>query len=160
MSERAAMLAAQFGEANAALVAAIESFSDGDWRVNVPGENWTVGVVAHHIVDSWPLITGWIESLSRGEEAVYDHDAVDAHNAEHAREYAGCSQAEVAEAARRDGAAVARLVAALSDAQLDTVGTFQGNPRTPTQLIERVLVGHTNSHLGHIRSALEEQARA
>jgi uncharacterized damage-inducible protein DinB len=157
MSDRAAMLAAQFEEANDALVTAIESFSDEDWRVIVPGENWAVGVVAHHIVDSWPLITDWIESLSRGEEAVYDHDAVDAHNAEHAREYAGCTQSEAASAARRDGATVARLVANLSDAQLDTVGTFQGNPRTPTQLIERVLIGHTRSHLGHIQAALAEE---
>ena len=154
MSERAAELASQFEQTHRDFVEEVERLTDDEWQTLVPGEGWTVGVVAHHVVDSFGLIAGWIEDLARGEEAVYDHDAVDAHNAEHAREYAGCTQSETADAARRGGADMVRLVASLSDAQLDTVGIFNGNPRTPTQLIERVLIGHTKNHLGSIRSVL------
>jgi len=49
------------------------------------------------------------------------------------------------------------FVAGLTDAQLDTAGTFNGNPRTPDQMIARVLIGHTESHLSSIRSALSER---
>ena len=154
MSERAAEFASQFEQTNRDFIQEVEGLTDDQWKTLVPGENWTVGVVAHHVVDSLGLISGWIESLARGEKAAYDRDAVDAHNAEHAREYAGCTQSETADGARRGGAAAVRLVVSLSDAQLDTVGIFRGDPWTPTQLIERVLIGHTMSHLGHIRSAL------
>jgi len=154
MSERAAEFASQFEQTNCDFIKEVERLTDDEWKTLVPGENWTVGVVAHHVVDSFELITGWLESLARGAEAAYDRDAVDAHNAEHAREYAGCTQSETADAARRSGAATIRLVSSLSDAQLDTVGIFRGNPQTPTGLIEGVLIGHTKSHLRNIRSAL------
>jgi hypothetical protein len=88
MSERAAELASQFEQANRDFIEEVERLTDDQCQALVPGENWLVGVVAHHVVDSFGLITGWIENLARGEEAVYDHDAVDAHNAQHARECA------------------------------------------------------------------------
>ena len=154
MSERAAELSSQFEQANRDFIDEVDRLTDDQWRILGPGENWTVGVVAHHVVDSFGLIVEWIKNLARGEEAVYDRHAVDAHNAEHALAYAGCTQSDTADAARSDGAATARFVASLSDAQLDTVGVFNGNPRTPTQLIERVLIGHTKSHLINIRSVI------
>src|SRR4051812_15383082 len=88
MSERAAELASQFEQANRDFIEEVERFTDDQWRTLVPGENWTVGVVAHHVVDSFEPIVVWIEHLARGEEAVYDRDVTDAHNAEHARAYA------------------------------------------------------------------------
>lgn len=150
----AADLASQFEQVHRDFIEEVERFTDDQWRVLVPGEDWTVGVVSHHVVDSFGLITGWIRSLADGGVAPYDHAEIDRVNAAHARQHASCTQAETATLARREGADAARLVARLTDAQLDTEGSFQGKPWTSEQMIRRVLIGHTGNHLASIRAAL------
>ena len=42
----------------------------------------------------------------------------------------------------------------MNDEQLDTVGTFNGGPKSAEALIRRVLIGHIENHLTSLRSAL------
>jgi len=160
MTERAATLAAEFEAINRDFIAEVARLTDEQWWKVAPGDNWTVGVVAHHVVDCYGLIVGWVRILSRGDVAPYDHHTMDATNAEHARLHADCTRAETVERAASEVAEIARYVAGLTDDQLDTAGTFNGNPRTAEQMIERVLIGHTREHLSRIRSALGDQRSA
>jgi uncharacterized damage-inducible protein DinB len=157
MSERAAELASQFERANRDFVEEVERLTDEQWQTLVPGENWTVGVAAHHVVECYGLIAGWVNDLTRGDIAPYDHDSMDATNAERARLHAGCTRAETVERAAREVPEIARYVAGLTDDQLATAGTFNGNPRTADRMIQRVLIGHTEGHLSSIRSALGQR---
>jgi len=157
MSERAAALAAEFEAVNREFISGVERISDDQWRTMVPGDDWTVGVAAHHVVDCYGLIVGWVKDLARGDVAPYDHDTMDATNTEHARVHAECTRAATVARAAREVPEIARYVAGLTDSELDTAGTFNGNPRTAEQMIRRVLIGHTQEHMGRVRSALAEQ---
>jgi hypothetical protein len=76
-------------------------------------------------------------------------------NAKHAKEYAGCSKAEVLEQLRTKGTEAAAMVRGLSDEQLDrSAVALQGMPAvSAAQMIERVLIGHVRSHLASIAGA-------
>ena len=154
MSERATELAAQFERANRDFIEEVERLSDDQWQTLVPGENWTVGVVAHHVIACYGLIGGWIRDLANGEVARPTMEELDAINAEHARRHAGCSKAETLEQARRDGAETVGLVRGLTEAQLESNGLFNGRLWSTEEMVRRVLLTHSANHLVNIRSAL------
>ena len=55
---------------------------------------------------------------------------------------------------RQQGDAAASMVRGLSDEQLDRAGELLGSQMRTRDVIEHVLVGHVNNHLGSIREAL------
>ena len=60
VSERATMLAEDFARANAEAVAFVRTCSPDAWVRTVPGEDWTVGVVLHHIAESHANSRRWL----------------------------------------------------------------------------------------------------
>ena len=154
MSERGAALAAEFERTNREMIEAVEQFSAEQWRTLVPGENWAVGVVAHHIAASHEMLAGWVAALAHGGELRPTPDQSDDINAEHARAYAACTQQQTIDLLRRNGEQAAQQVRGLDDQQLDRVGSFRGQPITAGEMIERILTGHPQRHLAHIRAAL------
>jgi hypothetical protein len=154
MGERAAILTARFERTNQEFMETIERFSDDQWGTLVPGENWTVGVVAHHIAASHELIGGWVKALASGQELRPATDEVTGINAEHARQYAACTREETLELARRNGEDAARLVRGLDDEQLDRRGFLGTQVFTTGEMVERVLIGHPQRHLANIRSTI------
>ena len=154
MSEQAEALAAQFEVTNREFMEAVEHFTDEQWGTMVPGEDWSAGVVAHHIAASHEIIGGWVRALASGQELRPTLEEVTEINAEHARQHGDCTREETVALSQRGGEDAARLVRGLSDAQLDRGGSFNGRPMTTRQLIERVLIGHPQRHLANIRSAI------
>ena len=80
-SERAAALAADFAAANEAALQFAGSCSDADWNRRVPGEDWTVGVVLHHIAEGHTNGLRWLRSMASGEGVSETAEDIDNANA-------------------------------------------------------------------------------
>jgi hypothetical protein len=82
-------------------------------------------------------------------------DAIHQMNAEHAKQYAGCTKEETLALLRKNAAAAASAVRGLSDEQLDRSAPMLGGPAmTAQQAIERILIGHVQEHHGSIKSTV------
>ena len=81
---------------------------------------------------------------------------LDEGNAQHAREHANCTRAETLALHRSSAAAASAIVRGLPDAHLDHSGTLLTGmpPMTVQQIVESILIGHVNEHLGSIRATV------
>lgn len=156
MSTRAEDLAIRFERTNEDLIATVERSDDVEWRQPCPNEQWSVGVLAHHVAEDHELLAGFVQQLANGEPLpTLTQAQVDAMNAERAQQCADCTKAETLELLRRNGTAAASLVRALSDDQLDRTGAFFGQTMSTAQLVERVLIGHIEDHGRSIRQVVD-----
>lgn len=153
MSERAEALASQFEQANNNLISAVQSMSDTQWKAICSGEQWPVGVTAHHVAGGYPVIAGMVQMLAAGGAAPFTEEQLHQGNAQHAREFASCTKEETLGMLRQGGKAAADVVRTLSDEQLGKAGTVFGNPMTAQQGIEMILIGHVQDHAGSIKQA-------
>ena len=104
MSGRAEELAKRFEQANDEVIAAVQNCSDEQWRRTCSGEQWSVGVTAHHIGTSYGPIAGMVQALATGQPVPpLTAELLDASNAEHARQFAGCTKEETIELLRSGG---------------------------------------------------------
>ncbi len=151
-------LARRFEEAVQALGALLERCSAEQWRTICPGEGWTVGVTAHHVAGSFRFISGLIEALTAGNPLPEVTAAgIDEGNARHAVKFADCDYVETIEGLRVKGAAAGQLIAGLSDEQLENAAPFalrSGRVTSVRRIIERMLIGHVESHRADIEAAL------
>ena len=158
MSSRAEVLARRFEQTNEELIAAVEGCSDEQWRTTCPGEQWSVGVTAHHVATSHVPIAGVVRALATGQPLPpITSEMIDAGNAEHARQFANCSREETVEQLRSAGLEAASIVRSLSDEQLDNgaeLPILNGQRVSAGQFAEMVLIGHPTGHLESIRAAL------
>lgn len=158
MSDRAAALAAQFEDANAAVIAAVERCSPEQWAKTCSAEGWSVGVTAHHIATGHAMISSFVGMVANGQPVPpVTREMIDAGNAQHAQEHAGCTREEVLEMLRRDGSAAAGLLRGLSDEQLDRTApmAFAGGAELSAQAIaEMILIGHPKDHVRSIQAVL------
>jgi hypothetical protein len=81
---------------------------------------------------------------------------LDEMNAQHAKEFAGCTQAETIALHKKEAAAAAAAVRRLSDSELARAGTvFAGMPPVSVEkLVERILLAHIDVHFGSIRTTI------
>ena len=156
MGARADALAKQFEEKVQEATVAIEKLSDADWKA-ITAEKWSVGVVAHHFAASHEGIAGIIKGVSAGQAMPpFTMDMLNAMNATHAQEHAGCTKAETLALHKKNAAAAAGLVRGLSDADLAKGGTvLVGMPSmTVEQIVTGILIHHIDEHLGNIRATI------
>ena len=64
MGGRAEGLAKRFEQANDDVIATVQNCSDEQWRKTCPGEQWSVGVTAHHIGSAHTPIAGLVRETS------------------------------------------------------------------------------------------------
>jgi hypothetical protein len=161
MSERARALADRFEHANHELIATVEACSDAAWRAKTTGEDWTVGVVAHHVAEAHRAISGLVELRAKGQPLPnVTMDMIHQGNAAHAKQQANCTKAETLALLRQNGSAALGIVRGLSDAQLDgSAPVLGGAPMTLQQVIERILIGHVQDHHSSIRTAIAAHTR-
>ena len=81
---------------------------------------------------------------------------LDEMNAQHAREFAGCTKPETIALHKKGAAAAAAAVRGLSDTELAKTGTvFTGiPPMSAEEMVKRALLGHVDEHLGSIRKTI------
>jgi DinB superfamily len=150
------------------LVAAGEAFADyvaglssEEWQtvaVNHPDiavgddERRPVGVVAHHVGDTLPMLTEIVRRRAAGEAMVRMTQAdIDAINARHAAGNESPDQAETVAMIRDNAARAAELVRGLTDEQLDRAGPDE---MPAEQVVKRVMIGHFAWHQASIRATV------
>ena len=151
--EYARQLEAKVQEATALL----EKLSDADWKKTTAGEKWTVGVTAHHIARSYEPVTHIIKTIAAGQALPhFTPQMLDEMNAQHAKEFAGCTKPETIALHKKGAAAAATAVRGLSDAELAKAGTvFAGMPAMSAEdMVKRALLGHVDEHFGSIRKTI------
>ena len=158
MSNRAEELAKRFEQTNDEVIAAVQGCSDEQWRKTCSGEQWSVGVTAHHIGTSQVPIAGLVRAVATGQPVPsLTQEMLGAGNAEHARQFAGCTKEETVELLRRGGREAADILRGLSDEQLDNgaeLPLLGGRRTSAAEIAEMALIGHPTSHLESIRAAL------
>jgi DinB superfamily len=146
----------EFGaEALDALAAAL---TEAEWNTRLPGDGRTVGVVVHHVASMYPLEIQLAQTLAEGKPiAGVTWDMVHEINANHARDFEGVTKQEALDLLRKNSAAAAAAVRALSDEQLDRAAPVSLNsdaPLTCQFFLEDHPVRHSYHHLAAIRRAL------
>ena len=139
----------------------IGSLSDQQWRLvgknfpertNDEDENRPVGVIAYHVADSEQFITNRIYMMLEGKPL--NPVNFRATNAQQAIEQADVTRDEVLAMLRSNEETIVPRVRAIPDAALDVEHETPVGPATIAQRIERVLIGHMQTHQGSIEAAI------
>lgn len=157
MSTRAENLAKRIKQGAQELAAFAEGCSDAEWQTKIDNEGRMVGTLVHHVASAYPAEIGGVNILIKGEGLDVPWDAVHQGNAEHAENNANPSKEEALELLKQNSEAAATAISALTDEELDTVGSIALNHNTPlsTQFfIEEHPIAHPYSHLASIKAAL------
>jgi hypothetical protein len=153
MGSQAEVLAAQLEAAIDEAAAAIEGCSDERWSALNAADGWSVGVTAHHIAGSVEGTYGLAQAIADSRPVPpITRELLDAGNARHAREFAGCTKAETVALLRGSSQDILAQLRALSDEQLARSADvpIAGGILSAGELIERVVVGHVRGHLANI----------
>ncbi|HEV8065692.1 MAG TPA: DinB family protein [Acidimicrobiales bacterium] len=148
-------LCADFEAANEAAVEFVKSCSAEEWATNVPGEDWSVGVVIHHFADSYPILCQWIEDTVAGTGVSADTD-MDSINAKHAVDWASVTPEETADLLEINGASTAAVIISLEASDLEKTAPF-GPADGQEMSVERMAALpaiHCRLHLGHAKEAI------
>jgi hypothetical protein len=158
-SERAAALAADFAAANQDVVEFARSCSDAEWVLVVPGEQWPVGVVVHHIAEGHEHGLQWLTQMAHGEPVTDSAEGIDQDNAAHARRAASADRDETVALLEANAMPLERALRSLSDEELDRTAPFgpAGGRELPTVALAAVAARHAREHLAHARAAVDAQ---
>jgi hypothetical protein len=155
-SERATALAVEFEQTNDAVIVFAQSCSETQWKAVVPGEDWPVGVVIHHIAEGHEGMARWLRLMTSGEGVAESNDDLDERNASHARRSADATIIDTTELLRKSGGQFESLIRGLSDEDLDRTAPF--GPAGGQSLLVVALVSaagrHAQDHLAHAKEAL------
>lgn len=156
MAGKSTALAHRFDMEIERAVATLEGLSDADWHKVTAAEGWPVGVTAHHFAGALEPISQLIEGLVAGRPGTLSRPALDAMNAQHAKDYADCTKAETIALLRQGAAVASSTIRGLTDAQLAKSGTVLTDmPQTTVeQLIDAALFSHIAEHFGSIRATV------
>ena len=155
MGERARDLVDRFAQASQEIIRTVEQCSDAQWRETTSGERWSVGVVTHHVAEAHKAIAGLIQTAASGQSPpIMTVEMLDQRNAEHAKRHANCTRDETLQLLRQNAALAAATVRGLSDDQLDRTAQMRMGPIKVQAIIEQILIGHVQNHLGSIRATI------
>ncbi len=134
----------------------LDRLSEEDWKKITEGEQWSVGVTAHHLAGSFQPVSDAVKRIVAGQPLGFTMDTIHEMNAKHAKDFANCNKAETVDLLKKGTKSAAAVVRGLSDDQLAKSGTFgPGGPAfTAEQLITMALIEHVDEHLGSIRKTV------
>jgi len=156
MSDKTEQLASQFEEANNDLLTLISGLSDEQWKKACPDEGWTVGVTAHHVAESLGTLAGLVQGVAAGAPVPpLTMDMLNEGNAEHAVRAVGVTRDETADLLRGNISTGAAAIRGLTDEQLEKKASLPMGEMTAAQIVEMIMTGHTQMHIGGIKAAAE-----
>jgi DinB superfamily len=154
MGAKGEALARQF-EAKAQEAAHIlERVTAADWQKVTEAEKWSVGVTAHHLATSYERVPDIATGLAAGQSfGNFTRKMLDERNAQHAKDFAGCTKQETLALHRQGATKAAAVIRGFTDEQLAKSGVLftDAPPMTVEQLIMGALIYHTDEHYGSIR---------
>jgi hypothetical protein len=158
MTRRADALADRLEQGADTLADLAATLTDAEWRVRLPGDGRTVGVIVHHVATMYPLEIELAQAVAAGNaitgvtwEAVHDI------NATHASEHGGTTREEAIALLRRNSALAAEAIRGLRDEELDRAAPnslYHDTPLTCQFFIEDHAMRHSWHHTAGIRRAL------
>jgi hypothetical protein len=158
MTRRADALADRLEQGADTLADLAATLTDAEWRVRLPGDGRTVGVIVHHVATMYPLEIELAQAVAAGNaitgvtwEAVHDI------NATHASEHGGTTREEAITLLRRNSALAAEAIRGLRDEELDRAAPnslYHDTPLTCQFFIEDHAMRHSWHHTAGIRRAL------
>jgi uncharacterized protein (TIGR03083 family) len=158
MGTKTAALARQFDDKAREALTTLAKLDDADWKKMTTAEKWTVGVTAHHLAGALEAVAGIVTQIVSGapSRGNFTRAMLDEMNAQHAKEYAGCTQAETLALFEKGSAAASAVLRGLTDDQLIKSGTVFSNapPMTAEQVIMLALLGHIEDHMGSIQKTV------
>ena len=162
-SRRAQALADRLEQGARALEAFAVTLTADQWQTPVPHDGRAIGVVVHHVATMYPLEIQLAQLLAAGsaiEGVTWDnvHDI----NAKHAQEHGATTKEEALDLLRKNSAAAAAAIRALSDEELERAAPISLNadaPLTCQFMLEDHAVRHSYHHLAKIRAALAASPR-
>ena len=164
MSKRTNALAERLEQGASALAVFASALTDAEWQSRMPKDGRKIGVIVHHVASVYPLEIQLAQTLAAGKPVVgVTSDAVNEMNAGHAREHDAVTKEETLDLLRRNSAAAAAAIRALSDEELDRAAPVSLNsdaPLTCQFMLEDHAVRHSYHHLARIREALKPRAVA
>jgi hypothetical protein len=158
MGAKGEAFASQFEAKVQEATAILEKLSDADWKKMTATEKWTVGVTAHHMARSYEAVANIVKTIATGQTMPhFTTEMLDQMNAQHAKEFAGCTKPETIALHKKGAAAAAAVLRSLSDDELAKKGTvFTGvPPMSGEELVKRALLGHIDEHFGSIRKTID-----
>ena len=163
-SRRANALAERLEQGASALASLAGALTDAEWQARIPKDGRKIGVVVHHVATMYPLEIQLAQLLAGGKAvAGVTWGDVHAMNAAHAKEHDAVTKQAALELLRRNSAAAAAAIRALSDGELDQAAPISLNadaPLTCQFMLEDHAVRHSYHHLERIRAALGRKAAA
>jgi Mycothiol maleylpyruvate isomerase N-terminal domain len=158
-TQRSQALAERLEQGARALATLAGALTDAQWQARIPKDGRKIGVVVHHVASMYPLEIQLAQALAAGKaiEGV-TWDAVHDINAKHAAENDGVTKEAALDLLRRNSAAAAAAIRALSDAELDKAAPISLNadaPLTCQFFIEDHALRHSYHHLAKIRGAVK-----
>ena len=158
VSARAQALAERLEQGARALEALADRLTEREWQTAIPRDGRSIGVVVHHVASMYPLEIQLAQTLAAGKPIVgVTWDVVHDVNATHARDHKAVTSQAAIDLLRRNSAAAAAAIRALSDAELDSAAPVSLNadaPLTCQFFLEDHAVRHSYHHLARIRAAL------
>ena len=160
MSKRSEALAARLEEGARSLSTFASTLTDAQWQSRVPKDGRKVGVTVHHVANMYPLEIQLAQKLAGGEaiEGV-TWDVVAEVNAGHAKEQDAVTKEAALDLLKRNSAAAAAAIRALSDAELDRAAPVSLNadaPLTCQFFVEDHALRHSYHHLAKIKAAVKK----
>jgi len=162
MNPRAQALADRLERGASALATFADALTTAEWKTPVPKDGRSVGVLVHHVASVYPLEIHLAQTLAAGKAVTGVTTAdINAANAEHATTHREVTRDEAVHLLRRNSAAAAGAIRALSDEQLDRaapVSLYEDAPLTSQFMLEDHAVRHSYHHLALLRAAIGRQA--
>jgi hypothetical protein len=156
MSQRTKELVERFTAFSNDFIAFVDNCTDEDWQKVCGGEQWAVGVVAHHVAAGHFGAIDFVRIIVTGEAMPeITMGAIDQMNAQHAKEHANCTTEEVLGLLRENGSAFAGYLGGLSEADLARTGYLAliGGDVSAQQLIEMIIFQMGGEHLDSMKAA-------
>src|SRR4051812_25527674 len=124
MGEQAEVYAEKFERLNREIIALVAGLNDEQWHQTCPGENWSVGVAAHHIALSHAGIAGWVKQVAQQQAVTTTHEQVNSINAKHAQGESRYTKEATLDLLEKNGATATQVVRSLDDDQLNNAALF------------------------------------
>lgn len=159
MGKRSNVLAERLEQGAKALETLASGLTEKEWQTRVK-DGRKVGVLVHHVANMYPLEIQLAQGLSMGKPiAGVSWDDVHGMNAAHAKEFDGATKEQALEFLRKNSAAAAAAIRAMSDDELDNGSTISLNADAPLScqfFLEDHAVRHSYHHAAAIRKALNK----
>jgi hypothetical protein len=159
MDQRGNALADRLEQGAFALASFASTLTEAEWQTPIPKDGRKVGVVVHHVATVYPIEIHLAQTVAGGEPVKgVTPDDINTMNAGHARENDAVTKMETLDLLRRNSAAAAAAIRALSDEELDRatlVSLYSDAPLTSQFVLEDHAVRHSYHHLAKIRAALK-----